>query len=153
MSLNFAVAVLPNTDSAALASEASAGLSFDEASGTAHPGPAVAQHGPHTLVVDPTMQILATPTFVERASAAIVGLSGVSDVYVLQVLGETPRLRVLAEGEVVEDEGSPLEAESVLAEHDFPEDGHLALFCRIAGLDESELNRLEWRPLADEHLL
>lgn len=148
MSLNFVLAYLPDTTPEILDAAGGAPLSFDAASSMESPGPAVAASGSDTLLVDPTMLFLDPPHFAQEAGATIVALAGVSDHYVLQVVGERPRLRVYAEGELVEDDGDPIASEYILEDVEDPEDAHLGLFCEVAGIEQEDLFALEWRLLS-----
>lgn len=146
MSYNLALILLPRTDPAALGASPSRVTTFDEASSSEVLGPSAAAVGDHTVVCDPTMTMFELPAH-PVAGTAIVELAGVADTYTLRVFGESPRFRVVAEGEVVEDQGVAVPAEQGLEEIDDPEDAHLELFCRLAGLARAELWELVWAPL------
>lgn len=147
MSFNFALAFLPHTTPSMLGESSHAAISFDEASTSSMRGASSAACGPHTLLVDPTMQILDT-SFVSTSGTTTVLLSGVADTYVVRIDGDSPRLRVFSQYEVAEEEGVPVPAESVFEEIDDPEDAHLEFFCRMAGITVNELWTLDWTPLA-----
>lgn len=147
MSFNLALALLPHTTPAAIGATGAASLSFDEATGASAQGAAAAAIGPHTIVVDPTMQLpegASEPTF----GTLVVDLAGTADVYVVRAWNASPRLRVLAARELAEDQGDPLPHESVLNEIEDPEDAHLDFFCRAAGLTVEQLFALQWVPTA-----
>lgn len=147
MSFNFALAFLPNTTPSTVGESSPATISFDEASSSTMEGPSAAALGPHTLLVDPTMQILE-PSFVPTSGTTVVVLSGVADTYMIKVLGNNPRFRVFSEYEVVEDEGVPVPVESVFDEIEDPEDAHLEFFCRVSGVTLNDLWKLDWAPIA-----
>ena len=148
MSLNFALGYLPDTALETLSDPGSGSLSFDEASSMDAAGPSATASGEDCLVVDPTMRLLDSPHFALDAGATVVALAGISDNYVLEVLGEQTRLRVFSEGELVEDDGDPIAAETILDDFDDPEDAHIALFCEVAGIEQEDLFKLRWYPLA-----
>lgn len=147
MSFNFVLALLPDTAPETLNTADESPLSFDEASSMERSSPSITANGPDTLLVDPAMQFLDVPSFAQEAGATIVALAGVSDHYVIHVTGDHPRLRVFSEGEIVEDDGDPIPSEALLDETDDPETAHLDLFCDLAGIEQEDLFRFEWRPL------
>lgn len=141
MSFNMALAFLPHTDLAGMGFAPGAAVSFTEASSGAADGPSAAQFGLHALIVDPTAMLLQAPP----ANATVVGIFGTSDTYFLQTTTAEPRLLVHAEGEVVENEGEPLEAEELLQTAESTEDGFIAMFQRVSGATWEQLDALEWR--------
>lgn len=84
--------------------------------------------GAITLLVDPTNMIFE-PSFTPMPSPVTVSLSRVADTYVIQTFDTDSHFRVFAEGEITEDQGMPLPAESVLNERNDPKDTHLDFFC------------------------
>ncbi|MGY5766494.1 hypothetical protein ACXET9_15000 [Brachybacterium sp. DNPG3] len=154
MSLNVMLGFVPRTAPAALGAVLGAPLDFWEASGLAATGPSAAQVGEHTLLVDRTADVLSLPGLAAGApdGTVLVTIGGTADVFALEVLGTRPRLRVLLERELVQDEGDPLPVETILggggdgADID-PEDAHIALFCALAGIEPAELFELVWHPL------
>ena len=141
MSFNIALAYLPHTDLTGAGSTLGEQLSFSDATSGLSEGPSAAQFGEHAIIVDPTAMLLQAPP----GNATIVGLFGTSDTYFLQSTTSQPRLLVYSEGEVVEDEGEPLEAEALLERENSMEDGFLAIFQRISGAGWEQLEALEWR--------
>jgi hypothetical protein len=141
MSFNFALGVVPDATPADLAAArplSADTVAFDEVS----PGTiALAQIGSHVVVLDPAMieldEILGD--WADRTDRAAYGVifSGVSDTYVLQAFGPVARLRVLSQGELVEDEGDALaaEAEADAVGAEFEEDRHIALVEKLLGHD------------------
>lgn len=148
MSFNVTLGFLPNTAPSEVGASSSAGISFEDASSMMTDGPSAAAVGPHTLLVDPTMLMVETLPFVPSPGTAVVTLSGVADVYMIQIYGDSPRSRVFSEYEVAEEEGTPVAAESVFEELEDPEDAHIEFFCRVAGITMNDLWNLEWTPLA-----
>ena len=116
--------------------------SFDEAQ--AEFGLQAAIDGDRLVVLDPLMEAkdLAARTGAQLFS---VMLGGTADVYAIEAVGAVNRLHVLMSGEVTEDVGVPLPEESVLAEHEFPEDGHLAVFELLLGKPFSALFEMEFQ--------
>ncbi len=146
--MNFTLGFVPNTDLSALGADAESTIDFGEASGSTAAGPSAAQVGAHVLLVDPGLDLQQRPQLSEPpAGTVLVTLGGTSDVYVIQSFGNNPRLRVLAERELAEDFGAPIDAEAVFETEDDPEDAHLEFVCRLAGITLEELWNLEWAPL------
>ena len=141
MSFNIALAFLPHTDLAATGSTLGEQLDFSEATSGLSEGPSAAQYGEHAIIVDPTAMLLQAPP----ANATIIGLFGTSDTYFLQRTTSQARLLVISEGEIVEDEGEALAAETLLESEDSTEDGFLAIFERVSGAGWEQLEALEWR--------
>ncbi|QKT13704.1 hypothetical protein [Rhodococcus sp. W8901] len=149
MSMNFMLGFVPNTDLSAFGADAESTTDFDGASRSTAAGPSAAQVGAHVLLVDPDLDLQQLPQLSEPpAGTVLVTLGGTSDVYVVQSFGDDPRLRVLAEREVAEDLGAPIDAEAVFETEDDPEDAHLEFVCRLAGITVEELWNLEWALLA-----
>ncbi|MFC6355219.1 hypothetical protein [Luethyella okanaganae] len=149
MSMNFMLGFVPETDISTFGRRPDTPIDFDEASRSGAKGPSAVQVGRHVLLVDPGLDLQRLPQLVEPPTGTVlVSLGGTSDVYVVQSFGDDPRLRVLAERELAEDIGTPLDVETVFEEEEDPEDGHLELFCRLAGITLGELWNLEWSPLA-----
>ena len=147
MSWNFTLVAIPRTSPDELGATDAAETSFDEASSSTARCPSAAAVGETTLVVDPTMTTFELPAE-PVPGTVVVEISGVSDTYTFRVLGEAPRFRVVSAGEIVEDEGEPVPAESDLDGDGLTEDAHLELFCRLAGISERDLWDSSWAPLA-----
>lgn len=142
MSMNFALGLAPDTTVPSAADT----LSFGEAASSMSGQPAAAQHGPHTLLIDPTMQMLEY-SLPGIPDALLVTIAGVADTYVVQTFGNPGRLRVFSEGAVIEEQGDPLPTESILSMGADPEDAHLDFFCQAAGITPEALFALRWSPL------
>lgn len=79
------------------------------------------------------------PSLSKGRTATQTILAGVSDIYQFEVYqdGESIRMRVVTDGEIAEESGTPLpaETESDMTEIDDAEDAHFALFSRQTGAD------------------
>lgn len=147
MSYNHLMAVLPH---ASVSMFTPAGPEFDsvyDAISYRAEGPSVTQHGPHVLLVDPTLMSLDERVLGRVDGAVAVAVSGVSDTYIIQRFGSAPRLRVESQGELVENQGAPLVAEAALAGEEFSEDAHFAVFAALTGLWLNDLDTMKWTPI------
>ena len=130
MSLNATLVFVPDAPLPALHGSPT---SFDEVTTTA-----AARFGSHAVFVGDEARELDLP-----GGSVIVTIGGTADVFVVEVPSEG-RLRVYSEGEVVEDEGTALAEETVFNEIADPEDAHIELVCRLAGITPSQLWDAEW---------
>lgn len=141
MSLTMTVVVVRDTSLDELSVRDRARLTFDAVySMPDERGFAAAQIGAHVVALDPLHGELASAATEHLARQVyVVTLGGVSSTYVLQAFGPVTRLLVYQDGEVVENEGTPLPAEAALAREEFAEDAHLAV---LAELMEAPLSAL-----------
>lgn len=145
MSWNISFSVLPDTDLAALNPEGPA-LSFDTATDAYQL--VGAQVGDRVMIIDPFYGTAAR-IVAQHVGAQLytVSLGGASDTYAIEALGPVSRLRVLSDGEVVEDQGDPLPAESALAGHEDDEDAHFAVLETLLGAPFAVFQQAEFRRL------
>ncbi len=146
MSWNISLSVLPDTALTSLAPEGEA-LSFGEA--TERFALVGAQLGDRVVLIDPFYGT-AAQVAAQHVGAQLytVSLGGTASTYAIEAHGPVSRLRVVSEGEIAEDQGEPLPAESALAGHDFDEeDAHLAVFEALAGAPFATLEEAEFHQL------
>lgn len=70
-------------------------------------------------------------------------LGGINDAFILEKCGSDPRRRILVGRMVAVDEGTPRAVESVFEEEEDPEDAHVDIIARLAGLEPSALRDLK----------
>jgi hypothetical protein len=143
MGYNASFAVLSDTALSELPVEPGAFRSFDEASSITAVDLTAAQVGPHTVLIDPGVGDLARALAAKRGvGMALVTLAATSDVYIIESVapdGEPVRRRIEMAGEIAEDFGTPLPAETALTDTEDVEDAHLAVLERLVGASLSSL--------------
>jgi hypothetical protein len=143
-SQSFVMAFVPNVTTSAFGALADDRISFDEA--IVSPKVSVAQVGQHVLVAS-FGNLWEAPMLRKKPEDAVLVIFD-EDFFELNTFGEHGRNRQLDEGEVVSDEGVPLDVEKVFDEIADPTTSHLELLCRLAGITRDDLrHRLAWYTL------
>ena len=120
-----------------------AALTFDEVSTSVATELTAAQVGDRVLLLDPDFGERAKPLAAARgARIELVVLHSLTDTYIVEAVapdGEPTRRRIEVEGEVVQEFGDPLPAETAAAGADDAEDAHLATLQSLVGVSLEDL--------------
>ncbi len=148
MGYNTSFAVIHDTTLDELGADPGTSLTFEEATSVASAGVAASQVGPHVVLVDPFYGVSAKPVASRLGRQIyVVSLGSTASTYAIEAEGAVHRVRAVSNGDLLADEGAPLPAEDRLAEHQYDEEAHLAVFGELLGRPLVEVGQATFHPM------